>query len=320
MKIALPWMKRGAIKSGRVGLLIGPKGLGLARLNEAGQLLACEYHRCKDDPVAQLQEMIARHELQGVPGSIVLHPDFYQLVLAEAPAVSTDELPQAVRWKVKELLDFPLEEAAIEHFLLPEDAYRGRQKMLYAAALRKQELNDLVLPVEHAGLAVDCVEIAELAMHNLVARLPSEPGGVALVQLHETGGFINLVEEGHVYLSRRLDVGLNTFDPVGDNAQFFDALFLDIQRSLDFYEAQLGKGIITQLWYSPGLPYTADIGSFLSSQLGLNVSALDLSPLQLIDVVDEELDEQISLCAAAIGAALGPADEDVVKELASAAS
>lgn len=321
MKFSFPWWQRGATaKAGRVGLTVGPQGLELAQVDVAGHLLLCEYHPCEDDTVQQLRGLVERHQLQDLPCSIVLHPDFYQLLLTEAPAVASEELSQAVRWKVKELLDFPLDQAAVESFLLPDDAYRGRQKMLYAAALKKQALNDLVTPVEEAGLAVDCVEIAELAMHKLVARLPVEPGGVALVHLHQSGGFINLVEEGDIYLSRRLDVGLQGFDPVADNTAFFDALYLDIQRSLDFYEAQLGKGIITQLWYSPGLPSTAEIGNYLSSQLGLNVSALDLSPLKLIDVIDEELDEHISQCAAAIGAALGTADAKAIKESLSAAS
>lgn len=322
MKLALPWFNKHQRQSGRVGVFLAPQGFGVACINAAGRLEHCQFHRGEQDRAGQLAAVVDDLELRGSPCSIVLHPESYQLHLGEAPPVPESEMAQAVRWKIKEILDYPLEEAAIEYFRLPEDAYRGRQKMLYAATLRKQELEQLVAPVEAAGLLVDCVEVTELALHNLTVRLPTDPGGVAVVFLHDAGGFINLVEEGALYLSRRLDVGLGGFDPVADNSKFFDALYLDIQRSLDFYEAQLGKGIITQLWYAPGLPYTADIGSYLSEQLGLNVSALDLSPLKLVDAIDEELDEQISLCAPAIGAALGPAEPGTegVEEDVSAAS
>lgn len=299
---------------------MGPDGLCLVQLDGRGKLVHCMFYPGKDDMATQLHQLVAELQLKGCPCSLVLHPSYYQLLLAEAPPVEGAEMSQAVRWKVKDLLDFPLEQAAIEYFLLPDDAYRGRQKMLYAAALRKSDLQNLVAPVEESGLAVDCVEISELAIHNLATRLPTEPGGVALVQLHRKGGFINLVEEGSLYLSRRLDVGIDGFDPVADNSAFFDALFLEIQRSLDFYESQLGKGIITQLWYSPGLPYTAEIGSFLSAQLGLNVSALDLSPLQLAEHIDEDLDEQISMNASAIGAALGPLESRAAEATSRAAS
>ena len=320
MALSIPWFNRGGTKAGRVGLLIAPEGVCLVQFNQHGKLVHCGFYRREADAAAQLQVLVDSRQLKDTPCTIVLDPGYYQLLLAEAPPVEGSEMSQAVRWKIKELLEFPLEEAAIEHFLLPDDAYRGRQKMLYAAALRKSELQNLVAPVEATGLQVDCVEIAELALNNLVSRLPKDPGGVALLQLQGAGGFINLVEDGAIYLSRRLDVGLKSYNPVADNSKFFDALFLEIQRSLDFYESQVGKGIITQLWYCPGLPYTADIGTFLSSQLGLNVSALDLSPLQLADVIDEELDEQISLCVSAIGGALGPLPDSEAKELASAAS
>lgn len=320
MTISLPWFNKGRKRAGRVGLLVAPEGLCLAQLNEQGKLIHCQFYKGEGDTAALLQTLVNDLQLKGTPCTVVLDSGYYQLVMAEAPAVSDQEMSQAVRWKIKELLEFPLEEAAIEHFMLPADAYRGRQKMLFAAALRKTDLQNLITPIEATGLAVDCVEIAELAVHNLVSRLPKEPGGVALVQLQTHGGFINLVEDGEIYLSRRLDVGLKDFDPVADNSQFLDELFLEIQRSLDFYESQVGKGIITQLWYCPGLPYTSDIGSFLSAQLALNVSALDLSPLQLVDVIDEELDEQISLCVAAIGAALGPLVDGAAGEAIRAAS
>lgn len=285
---------------------MGPDGWGLAVLDRAGQLQHCAFYSRDEGDADRLQQQIDALDLAGMSCSLVLHPVYYQLLLAEAPPVEPQEVGEAVRWKIKELLDFPLEQAAIDYFLLPADAYRGRQSMLYAAAMRRSALQQLVEPVEQAGLALDCIEIAELAMHNLISRLPEQSGGTALVQLMEGGGFINLVEDGAVYLSRRLDVGLDEYSPAGDNQRFFEALYLDIQRSLDFYESQLGKGIITRLLYSPGLPETAGIGEFLSRELGLEVSVLDLSPLQLIDVLDEERDEQMARSAMAIGAALGP--------------
>ncbi len=321
MAISIPWLARRRVKPGRVGLSVDPDGLALVYIDAGGKLAHCQFYPRADDGAKQLQAIVDQYGLEGTPCSIVLNPAYYQLLLAEAPPVEPAEMSAAMRWRIKESLNYPLKQAAIEYFLLPEDAYRGRQKMLYAAALPKLELQALVNPVEASGLILDCIEITELAMHKLIARMPSEAGGTALVQLYNGGGFINLVEDGAVYLTRRLDVGLEGFSPAGDNGAFFDSLFLEIQRSLDFYESQLGKGIITQLCYSPSLPETAEIGEFLSGQLALNVTALDLSPLELVETLDEELDEQMSRCASAIGAALGPlSDAEVLPGVVSAAS
>jgi MSHA biogenesis protein MshI len=210
-------------------------------------------------------------------------------------------MASAVRWKIKDLLDIPLAEAAVDYFLLPPDAYRGRQSMLYAAAIRQTVLQSLVEPVIAAGLAVDTVEVAELALHNLVARLPLDRGATAVLQLYDTEGFVNLVEGGEIYLCRRIDLGLSRFREGADNSAFFEALLLEIQRSMDFYESQLGKGIVSTLYLSPQSAVTSQIGGYLSTQLGLNIAPLDLADLDWQLPADMD-----GRCVTAIGAALQP--------------
>ena len=318
MKLSIPWFDRNRVKPGRIGLAVGPDGLAAAHLDDSGIRYCC-FHSWPDDNNQLLAELTADNDWHAMPCSVVLHPVYYQLSLTEKPPVQPDEMPSAVRWQVKEFLDFPLDEAAIEYFLLPDDAYRGRQKMLYAAALRKKALQDLVEPVQNSGLEVDCIEIAELALNNVVCRLPAVNGAAALVQLYEGGGFINLIEDGSIYLCRRLDIGLERFTGNTDNSDCYEMLLLEIQRSLDFYESQLGKGIVTTLYYSPGTSQFNLLGEFLSNQLGLNVLPLSLPSLLLNGDGSEETnaDEQALICINAIGAALGPLS---CSEVVSAAS
>jgi MSHA biogenesis protein MshI len=314
MALTIPWLNKGKSNLGRVAVSLGPDGIGLAHVNESGQLSFCQFYDQLGDTEELLKEITEQQDWQGVACSIVLHPVYYHLVLAESPEVKGDELSSAIRWKIKELLDFPVEEAAIEYFMLPDDAYRGRQKMLYAAALRKVTLESLVDPVERSGLNVDCVEISELAIHNIASRYPTEAGGTAVLQLYEGEGYINLMDGGQIYLTRRLDIGLDKYQSGKNNTDFFDTLFLEIKRSLDYYESQLGKGIITQLFYSPGMDNFKPIGDFLSSQLGLHVEPINFSTL---DISDELSADQMLMCASAVGAALGPVKP---KEAARAAS
>ena len=305
MAISIPWLKKKWASNGRVGICVGPDGLSVAHIDENHKLTFCHSYDQMGDNNQLLRELVAEHEWHGALCSVVLHPVYYQLLLTECPPVQDEELSSAVRWKIKELLDFPVEAAAIESFLLPSDAYRGRQKMLYVAALRKTTLQELVSPIEAAGFNVDCVEIAELALHNLTSRMPPDRGCTAIVQFHAGEGFINLTESGDIYLSRRLDIGLDKFKPGSDNTAFFDTLFLEIQRSLDFYESQLGKGIVTHLYYSPGLDSTEIIGNFLSTQLAVTVEPLSCANLSLESgiVLDQQ---QVVRSAIAIGAALRP--------------
>ena len=89
---------------------------------------------CKRVPLASpteaaviLEDLVKEYEMEGTQCSFVLNPKDYNLHLVEAPNVEPDELRSAVRWKIKDLLDMKIDEAAIDVFEVPEDAYRGRE-------------------------------------------------------------------------------------------------------------------------------------------------------------------------------------------------
>ncbi|MCR8923043.1 hypothetical protein NO559_09680 [Dasania sp. GY-MA-18] len=302
MKITIPWLKNNNTVSGRVGVAMGPDGLSVAHINAAGVVDFCQNYPQPGDSADLLSSLVTEQGWHACPCSLVLHPLYYQLTLAESPAVEAAEMAEAVRWRLKDFVDYPLADAAVDFFTLPDDAYRGRKAMLYAAVMRKNSLQGLAETIEQAGLVLQAIEISELALHNLCYALPEVRGGVAILHLLEDEGFINLVEDGNIYLSRKLDIGLASFDGEGDHLQQFEALLLEIQRSLDFYESQLGKGIISNLYYSPATERTVAMGEFLAMQLGLNVAPLNVKGLLQSELPAETLATAIT----AIGAATGP--------------
>ena len=79
------------------------------------------------DVAPALAKLVKDLKLEGTQCIVVLNPKDYSLQLIEAPNVEPDELRSAVRWKIKDLLDMKLEDAAIDVFRVPEDAYRGKE-------------------------------------------------------------------------------------------------------------------------------------------------------------------------------------------------
>src|SRR5262245_41425598 len=55
----------------------------------------------------------------------LLAPDEYQLLLVEAPNVQPAELKAAVRWRVKDLLDYHVDDATIDVLDIPPDPSGG---------------------------------------------------------------------------------------------------------------------------------------------------------------------------------------------------
>lgn len=318
MKIRLPWLSQTPLKQGRIGLAVGPDGWTVVAVSVGGDIEHCQLYADIGDPQHFVETLVDQNQWQGRPCTVVLHPLYYQMLLVEAPPVPAEEMAPAVRWRIKELLDFPVDQAAVDYFLLPEDAYRGRKKMLYAIAMRKDSLQSLVAPIEAGGLAVDNVDVAELALHKQARLLPKGRGGTAVVHLLENEGFINLIEDGCIYLSRSLDVGLARLQDPAVRTAALEALLLEIQRSLDFYESQLGKGIVADLYLSPASGDTKPVEDYLAAQLGLNVQAFSLSV-----AVDNDLLPANSALALGVAMADIAVVESVAAELeehASAAS
>jgi len=58
--------------------------------------------------------------------------------------VPAEELAEALRWRVKDLITFPVAEAIIDAFLLPEDSARGTSRMAYAVVAQRKNIEALV--------------------------------------------------------------------------------------------------------------------------------------------------------------------------------
>jgi MSHA biogenesis protein MshI len=76
-----------------------------------------------------LADIIQKNTLGRAPLSAVVDSGSYQLVQLEAPNVEPQEWRAAIRWRLRDVIDFPLEEATVDVFEIPEPA-RGAQDVI----------------------------------------------------------------------------------------------------------------------------------------------------------------------------------------------
>jgi MSHA biogenesis protein MshI len=298
----LAFFKRGRTAGSQIGVFVTADGVAAAQVSSRGAgkplLERCIYEKQgANDPFAKI---VSRLNDRRAPAISVLDPAGYRLLLVEAPDVPADELRAAVRWRVKDLIDFHIDDAVIDVFEMPRHARGGSHRMMYAVTAKTELVQREIERLEGAGLKLDVVDIPELSLRNVAKLLESDERGAAFLYLGERRSTLLLVRQGVLYLARHVETGVATLAEAGElRPDLVAGLALEIRRSLDYFESHYEQTSIPQLHVSGLEPADREQ---IARELGLAVHAVDLRTLfQTDDALSPELQR---LCLPAIGAAL----------------
>jgi MSHA biogenesis protein MshI len=299
------------------GISLNAEGIAIAHvLREEGrtpQLDACRYLPLEPgaDVAMVLEGLVSELGLEDGRSVIVMQPDSHSLLLIEAPDVQPAELKAAVRWRIKDLIDFHIDDAVIDVFEIPEQgAAPGKARLMYAVAARASTIHSQVDTLEKTSLKLDIIDIPELAIRNIAALLDEDVRGTAFLYFGQQNGVITLTRQGSLYLSRNIDIGLQKMVAAGGNEgelhpqtqQALERIVLEVQRSLDYYESHFSQPPITSLVLAPFEQEVPGVIPYLSANLGMAVSVLDMNMLfETNDIIDSVTQAR---CLTAIGAAL----------------
>ena len=270
-------------KPGQVGLYVSGDKLCLAHVvfeKDAPRLVYSEVIKVSSekDRQKQLQEQVNKLGLENTRTAYILAPNDYKLYLVEAPSVEPQEMAAAAKWKIKDLVDSPLEELAITIFPVPEDAYRGQNAKVYAVTSRKSRIRNIVEFVNESGLNLQTIDIPELAMMNIANNFGDDSNGLAFIHLSANGSTLNLSKDGLIYLTRHLNTRID--QDVINSAEWEsvkERLILEIGRSLDYYQSQMGQSPITKIMLPLDEEENEQLITQLNEAMGFQVTALDLA-------------------------------------------
>lgn len=262
-----------------------------------------------------LADLVKRNGLTNAPCNLVIEPGLYNLLQVEAPDVAEDEIKPALKWQVKDLIDFPVDEAILDIFKVPEQSNPGpgRPKLVYVAAMHAPKNRALVELVKSSGLKLLSIDITELALRNIVSYIAEDEGGVALLHLAEEWSMVNLIRKSMVYLTRGLGINLRQMRTIEESlvGEFgicfeestrLDDLILEIQRSMGYYESYYGQTPIESLVITPTTPELPSFIHHLNLHLGIPVRVIDLNMLLTVTAPLDLTQQADGLLA--VGAAL----------------
>lgn len=255
-------------------VLLGQQKLGLLLLDgQRQQVLQVESVLLS---AGQTPEQAVEQLVSAIPQQaalvLVLPAERYQLLLLDKPALPEAEICQALPWLAKDLLNWPLDDLVLDYL----DDVASAQSKIAVVASQKSYLVPIcqLLQYRHRQLR-SIVPDEWLALH----LLPRQPQPVlVLAQPYGQDLTVQIVRDGQCYVSRKLR-GFNRltdYSLTELTGGMLDSLLLEVQRSMDYFEAQLRQAPVRQIKLLLNTPELGGIIDYFRQQGFAQVQPLAL--------------------------------------------
>lgn len=293
------------------GITISTDGIALALVTHSRKspsLVHAEFYPVtKDEQNTVLSQLAKKHRLANRYCNFVLTPEEYQLHQVATPDVPKQELGAAIRWRIKDLIDFHIDDAVIDVIDIPnQDA--TNTKSTEVVACRQSVIQSYVDLLLGAKCQLQTIDIAELATKNILTQLNESEPSIGLLSLWPTYSRISIYSNNDLYLSRSSNIGTEDLvknDSRDENNPFIlDSLALELQRTFDYYESHSRQTPIQKLLIVSHDNLMPDIAESLQQRLGTHSQYIDFSTVGLKVSASINQQDMLSRCFLAIGAAL----------------
>lgn len=290
------WTKRKEAP-GAVGIYLCNDSISMVHIDTTDpshvKILANQHILCSSDTEKQaaLQLFVDKHHLENTACHTIIELQDYKVTLLDSPPVSEAELTSSVRWMLKDVINYPLDEACVEVFHIPLPRARDNMKLIYAVVAPLKSMIAVESFIKSSGLHLYSLGIPELALRNALWFFGEITAGSLLIYLHKNLGKLILIDDKAIHMVRNIDLR--------DNAA--ETLILEIQRYLDYSNTLFRQNLCTKFLITPN-----SLSTEIASQLK---TALDTETVEIPFVKffpkgnDTPKDQQAPLLVA-LGAAL----------------
>jgi MSHA biogenesis protein MshI len=271
------------------------------------EIARCESFRKAGDDAATLGRLRKELQLDRYRCTTLLKDGDYQMVQVDTPNVPAQEAKSAVRWRIRDLIDYPVEAAAIDSLFIPQaDGTAGRTQQMIAVAAKNDVIAATVKPFNDANIPLEVIDVPELAQRNVAQCLEPEGRGLALLALDEHSALLTITSGGELYLHRRIDVSMANLSSATpeERGALYEKLVLELQRSFDHFGRQFRHVAVAKVMVTP-VPGADDMREHLAANLDVPVALLYLSEIMDFPRIPELHEPQRQAqCLQLIGAAM----------------
>jgi MSHA biogenesis protein MshI len=268
------------------------------------EILLCESFRKEGSDVDTLKRLRKELTLDRYQCATLLKTSQYQMFAVDTPNVPAAEAKNAVRWSLRDMIDYPVETAVVDAVNVPGGGSAGRAAQMLAVAARNDTIAATVQPFNDADIDLEVIDIPELAQRNVAKLLEEDGRCLAMLCFDDAGALLTFTGGGELYQARRIEVSQRDLASATDVEGRYDRVALELQRSLDNFDRQFRNVAVSRLIISP-VPDSAQLVEYLGANLTVPVGMLDLEQIVDFPGVPELRDPlRQSQCLQLIGAAM----------------
>jgi len=283
----MAFLKKQAAGDGWTSVIFGTDRIVVAdvlrRTDARPQVRACDSFAREGGELDALKRLKNAKRLARNRCTTLLWHGQYQFLQVDAPDNAKDmpheELREAMRWRIKEMVDFPIETAGVDVIVLPSVGSHSPQ--LWVVVANREALQSRIHLFQDSKIFLEAIDIPELAQRNIAALFEEPNRGLAVVAFDSKGGRLTITYQGELYTVRYLDVSGNDLASAHAEAQY-ERVLLDIQRTLDNFDRNYSAIPLSRLLVGP-LPGGERFVEYLAANLSLPVASANLA-----DVFDFE--------------------------------
>ena len=275
----MAWFWKAQRLPGWVSIGLTPQQIDVAhvRMNGAGRpkVLLCDSYKIEGTAAGSLAQLRKSLKLDQARCTTLLAPADYQLLQLDAPNVPAAERKAAAGFRVKDMIDYPLDRATVDFVEIPPAS--GKVTSMFAFAAPDEKVRERAAIFEEAEVPLECIDVPELAQRNIAALFETEGRALALVSFDAQGGLLTVTCGGELLLARNLEVTSTQFADADAErrTQLMERIGLELQRSFDHFDRQSNAMALSKVLVT-AVPGDADLREYLAGNLSVPVEALEL--------------------------------------------
>jgi MSHA biogenesis protein MshI len=211
--------------------------------------------------------------------STVLAAGQYQVLMVDAPNVPQAELKTAIRWRIKDMLDYHVDDATVDVLAVPPNPAGGeRAHSMYAVTARNEIIQSCIGRFEAAHIPLSVIDIPETSQRNVAALYEQGDRGIAMLHAGSDQCLLTINFHQELVLARRIDVGTRDVMSLAEAAreEQFQRILLELQRTFDHFDRQFNYVPVAKLLLAPD-PAQNGLLEYLAGNLDMPVERARLS-------------------------------------------